>query len=145
MRKVSKSVEDTSGIAKLFADQILLNDKSGAFVVCLSGDLGSGKTSFTKAFAKHLGVKDTIASPTIILMKKYGLKNQKYKFLLHFDAYNLKNENELLNLGWKEIVSNKDNLIIIEWPEIVKGIIPADAHYIYLSHQDGDSRVLELK
>ena len=78
MRKVSKSVEDTSGIAKLFADQILLNDKSGAFVVCLSGDLGSGKTSFTKAFAKHLGVKDTIASPTFILMKKYGLKNQKY-------------------------------------------------------------------
>lgn len=144
MRKVSKNLQETNKIAKLFADKILKNDKLGALVICLSGDLGTGKTSFTKAFAKHLGVRDTIASPTFILMKRYDLKNQKHKFLLHFDAYNLKNENELLNLGWNEIVGNKDNLIIIEWPEIVKGVIPADAHYIYLSHQDGDSRVLEL-
>ena len=145
MRKVSKNLEETNEIAKLFADKILKNNKSGALVVCLSGDLGAGKTSFTKAFAKHVGVRGNVASPTFIVMKKYALKQQKHKSLLHFDAYNLKNEKELLNLGWNQILSNQDNLIIIEWPENVKNIIPTDAHYVYLSHNEGNSRVLELK
>ena len=79
MRKVSKNLEETNEIAKLFADKILKNNKSGALVVCLSGDLGAGKTSFTKAFAKHVGVRGNVASPTFIVMKKYVLKKKKIK------------------------------------------------------------------
>ncbi len=145
MRKVSKNLQETNKIAKLFVDKILSAKKAGALVVGLSGDLGAGKTAFTKAVAKYLGVKSKVDSPTFVIMKKYPLKKQKHKALLHFDAYRLEDEKELLNLGWQEIVSNKDFFIIIEWPENVKKVLPKDVQYIYFSHHEGDSRILELK
>ena len=145
MRKVSKNLKETNKIAKLFVDKILSAKKAGALVVGLSGDLGAGKTAFTKAVAKYLGVKIKVDSPTFVIMKKYPLKKQKHKALLHFDAYRLEDERELLNLGWQEIVSNKDFFIIIEWPENVKKVLPKDVQYIYFSHHEGDSRILELK
>lgn len=145
MRQVSKNLEETNKIAKLFVDKILQTQKDGALVVGLSGDLGAGKTAFTKAVAKYLGIKSKVDSPTFVIMKKYPLKKQKHKALLHFDAYRLKDEKELLNLGWNEIVSNKDLFIIVEWPENVKKVLPKDVQYIYFSHHKGDSRILELK
>lgn len=145
MRKVSNNLQETNKIAKLFADKILSAKRAGALVVGLSGDLGAGKTAFTKAVAKYLGVKSKVDSPTFVIMKKYLLKKQKHKALLHFDAYRLKDEKELLNLGWNEIVSNKDLFIIVEWPENVKKVLPKDVQYIYFTHNEGDSRILELK
>ncbi len=144
MRKVSKNLQETNKIAKLFADKILQNKISGALVVGLSGDLGTGKTAFTKALAKHLGIREKVDSPTFVIMRKYNLKNQKHKALLHFDAYRLKDEKELLNLGWQGIIGNKDHLIIIEWPENVKKVLPKNTQYIYFTHNEGDSRILEL-
>jgi tRNA threonylcarbamoyladenosine biosynthesis protein TsaE len=158
MRQISKSIEETSEIARLFLNKILENKNraSGALVVCLSGDLGAGKTAFTQAAARHLGLKNKIISPTFVIMKKYpvpeqarygagSLKNRNFKFLFHLDAYRLKNEKELLNLGWEEIIKDKNHLIFIEWPENVAKIIPPGAKFIYLSHDKNGYRKLEIK
>jgi tRNA threonylcarbamoyladenosine biosynthesis protein TsaE len=148
MHKISKNVEETEALAKIFLAEILKGKKqpAGATVVGLSGDLGAGKTAFTKAIAKHLGIKNKINSPTFVIMKKYPLKkNPNHEFFFHLDAYRLKNEKELLYLGWEEIIGNKDHLVFIEWPENVSKIIPKHARFINISHQKNGHRKFELK
>ena len=147
MKKVSKNIKETAEIAKIFLEKILKDKKNtkNATLVCLSGDLGAGKTAFTQGAAKYLGVKNKIVSPTFVIMKKYSLKSKKHKFLFHLDAYRLKNEKELLNLGWKEIVGNKDHLVFIEWPENVRKIIPEHARVVKILHAEKGKRILELK
>jgi tRNA threonylcarbamoyladenosine biosynthesis protein TsaE len=144
---ISKNTKETSEIAKMFLDKILRNNKKqkGALVVALSGDLGAGKTVFTQAIGKHLGIKHKITSPTFVIMKKYVIKLEKYNFLFHFDAYRLKNEKELLNLGWEDIINNKNHLVFIEWPENVEKVIPVGANFVYISHLKDGYRKLELK
>ena len=106
-------------IAKEIIKKIVLDKKEVATIVTFSGDLGAGKTTLTKEIAKQLGVVDNVISPTFVIMKIYKLNHKKFKNLIHIDAYRLDNYKELINLGWNKIITNKDNLIIIEWPERV--------------------------
>lgn len=144
---LSKNIEETAEIAKAYIENIVKNrtHKERALVVCLSGNLGAGKTAFTKAIARHLGIKETVNSPTFVIMKKYPINLEGYKFMFHLDAYRLKDENELLLLGFEEIINNKEHLVFIEWPENVKKIIPSHANYIYISHKEDCQREFELK
>ncbi len=145
MKKVAKNLAETSEIARQVLESILPGLSDRALVLGLSGDLGAGKTAFTKALASHLGVGDHVHSPTFVLMKKYDLKNQKHKRLYHLDVYRLEKEQELLDLGWREILSDADNLVLIEWPEKVVGVMPEDARYLYIQNGDDESRIFELK
>lgn len=144
---LAKDIKETAEIAKIFLTEILKDNKNKnkALVLGLSGDLGAGKTAFTKIVAKHLGIKERVNSPTFVIIKKYPIKLKDYKFLFHLDAYRLKNENELLNLGWEEIVSNKEHLVFIEWPENVPKAIPAQARFVYISADKDGHRKFELK
>jgi tRNA threonylcarbamoyladenosine biosynthesis protein TsaE len=144
---ISKSAKETGEIAKIFLDKILANknNQGKATIVALSGDLGAGKTVFTQAVAKHLQIKGKVASPTFVIIKSYKLKAKSHKLFFHIDAYRLKNEKELLNLGWEEIINNTEHLVFIEWPENVSKVIPADAKFIYFSHSKNGHRKLELK
>jgi tRNA threonylcarbamoyladenosine biosynthesis protein TsaE len=143
---ISKNLKETKEIAKIFLDKILKDQKrKNALVVGLSGDLGTGKTALTKFSAKHLGIKKRIFSPTYVIMKKYALKLKGYKFFYHLDAYRLKNEKELLHLSWKEIISNKENLVFIEWPENVSKAMPSNTKYIYITHTKNGGRNFKLK
>lgn len=147
MRRISKGERETARIAKIFLKKILSEraERRGALVIALSGDLGAGKTTFAKAAAKHFRIKEKVSSPTFVILKKYPVKLKGYKFFFHLDAYRLKNEKELLRLGWGEIISDKSHLIFLEWPENVKKIIPSDAKFICLSHNKNGQRNLELK
>lgn len=148
MKKISKNIKETTEIAKIFLEKILKNKgkQKGAVIVCLSGDLGSGKTAFVQSIAKHLNIKNKINSPTFVIIKKYIIKKTKeHDFLFHLDAYRLKNEKELLYLGWEEIIKEKGHLVFIEWPENVEKVIPKNSFYIYFSHQKDGSRKLEFK
>lgn len=123
MKYISNSIEETQKIADDFIKNISpKSDK--AFVVGLSGNLGAGKTAFTKCIAKSLGVGETVTSPTFVIEKIYELENQKFSYLIHIDAYRLESGEELLNLGWQRIISNPKNLILIEWPEKVSSVVP---------------------
>jgi tRNA threonylcarbamoyladenosine biosynthesis protein TsaE len=133
MIKKSKNLKETEEIAKSFLRKLKMQ-KKGATIVGLYGELGTGKTTFTQHFGKYLGIKRKINSPTYVIIKNYELQIKNYKKFFHIDAYRLKNEKELLSLGWDEIISNKEHLVFIEWPENVIKALPKKHHKIYITH-----------
>ena len=129
MRVISKSLEDTKKVAQEILAKIFDKKDNGAMVLLLEGDLGSGKTTFVQFLAKELGVKNQLTSPTFVLMKSYKIPNPSterlnlsVKNLVHLDAYRLNSGQDLSNLGWTELISNPDNLIVLEWPERVASL-----------------------
>lgn len=149
MQYISNSTEETSKIAIEILDT-LKQKENGALVIGLSGELGAGKTTFMKAFAEALGVEETIQSPTFVIMKSYplpfgeGAGGGVFKKLIHIDAYRLESGEDLLKLGWKEIVENRDNIICIEWPEKVSEILPNNYINIKFEHVSENSRKIVL-
>lgn len=91
----------------------------GAFLLLLSGELGAGKTTFVQALGRVLGVKERLVSPTFLIQKEYETKDKTFRRLVHIDAYRLKSKSELEELGWKELVSDPETLVVVEWPEQV--------------------------
>ena len=106
-----------------------------ATVVALQGDLGSGKTYFVQNFGKILGVTEPIISPTFVIMNIYRIDWRGFKKLVHIDAYRLEKEQELLNLGWEKLLEDSENIIFIEWPERVEGLIPKESKRILFKHE----------
>ncbi len=125
----------------------LVPHKAHATVVALSGELGAGKTTFAQAVAEAFGVEEVVTSPTFVLEKIYalpvqeGLKGQKFTRLVHIDAYRLRGVHELEHLGWRELLQDPGNLIVLEWPERVAEAVPKDVIRITL-HGSGDSRTI---
>ena len=144
MNRISKKTEDTKEIAKTFLARLKFR-QAGATMVGLSGELGTGKTTFVQFLARELGVKRKVASPTFVIMKRYAIKNSKYKNLFHLDAYRLKNEKELFHLGWEEVLSKKENLVFIEWPENVIKALPKKYYKIKITHTKEGHRKFEIK
>jgi len=122
---ISKSEAQTKKVAGLLAQEIIKKPlkTNGAVLIGMEGELGSGKTMFAQGFAKELGIHQRITSPTFVLIKKY-------RNLYHIDCYRLNKPKELLNLDFKEIISNPKNIILIEWAEKVKSILPDDIIWI---------------
>jgi tRNA threonylcarbamoyladenosine biosynthesis protein TsaE len=122
---ITKSAKETKkagfALAKKLKNKPLLKH---AFVVALSGNLGSGKTTFTQGFAEGLGIKENILSPTFVIQKDFLITNGVFNNFYHIDAYRLKNPEELLELGFKDLIKNPENLIIIEWADKIKKILP---------------------
>ena len=143
MKHISRNLEGTQKIAKDFVYSIKKKEK-GATVVGFYGDLGSGKTTFVQNIAKVFGVSETVTSPTFVIEKIYELNNQNFQHLIHIDAYRLEKSEELLHLGWNELISDKNNLILVEWPEKVENIMPKHIK-INLKHtKDEGSRQIEM-
>lgn len=143
MKYVSKSLEETREIAEEFVRSLEIGEK--ARVVALAGDLGSGKTAFCQAIGSTLGVLETMQSPTFVIEKVYPIDYHGFKHLIHIDAYRLEHFKELLHLGWDKIISEKENLILIEWPERVFDIIPEGVQNIYFKFVDEKTREIEYE
>ncbi len=139
----SKSLEDTASYARQFLHEIL-PQKDLATVVVLSGDLGAGKTAFTKELGSLLGIpSQEITSPTFVIEKIYEIKNDIFERFIHIDAYRLDSSLELLSLGWDDIVKNPKNLIVIEWGERVCGIFPKKIYELHFTFVDEDTRTIK--
>ncbi|MEI6478871.1 MAG: tRNA (adenosine(37)-N6)-threonylcarbamoyltransferase complex ATPase subunit type 1 TsaE [bacterium] len=140
MKIVSKTPEQTEDLAvKILRRITALPPKKTATVLSLKGDLGSGKTTFSQFFAKRLGVKETIQSPTFLIIKRYQTFNHIFKNFFHIDAYRIENENEILNLDFSKTIEDPENIILIEWPEKIPSLIPSDAFEIYFDHGDNEN------
>lgn len=98
--------------------------RRGALVFGLEGNLGSGKTTFLQGFAKGLGIKQKILSPTFVIIKRFQVSSSRFQDFYHIDCYRINNPKELLNLGFKEIVKKPANIIAVEWSERIKQILP---------------------
>lgn len=147
--KIKFSKNEIPKISEEIINKILKMDNQKAKIITLSGDLGAGKTTLTQELAREFGIKGNIVSPTFVIMKIYNINlNSKYyshfKKLIHIDAYRLDSSEELFKIGWKELISDKDNLILIEWPEKVKEVIGNSDFKIMLSHVDNETRLIEF-
>jgi tRNA threonylcarbamoyladenosine biosynthesis protein TsaE len=113
----------------------------GGEVIALLGDLGGGKTQFTKGIAKGLGIKEEIVSPTFTIERIYPGSEIT---LHHFDFYRLGVYDPEIAEEVQELQSEKTNVVVIEWAKNLDGILPKDFLEIYFHYLDGDSRKLEL-
>lgn len=106
--------------------------ESGATLVKLSGELGAGKTAFTKAAAAALGIEETITSPTFVLEKIYQLpEGRAFKRFIHIDAYRLERGSDLAPLGFDELMQDAANLVFLEWPEkVVDALVVFPARHL---------------
>lgn len=139
MEVVLKNIKDTEKLAKKVAKDLL---KATPSVLALYGNLGSGKTTFTQFLAKALGVKEKILSPTFVIMKTYKRdtntrihtnNTNRIRNLVHIDTYRLVSAKDLTALGLKDLLKDKENILVIEWPEKIEKLLPKNTVRIYFS------------
>lgn len=143
MEKVAQTLEEFNAEAARFA-LVLVPKGAGATLVTLSGELGAGKTAFTKAVANALGVDEVVNSPTFVLEKIYRLESEASKFrrFVHIDAYRLEKGSDLAPLGFDELMQDAGNLILLEWPEKVADALPSPAVKISISARSDGTRTI---
>lgn len=125
----TESVEETLQIGEQLGK---LLDKGN--IVCLSGDLGAGKTSFAQGIAKGLGVKDYVTSPTYTIINEYEGRLPLY----HFDVYRLNDVEEMHELGYEEYFFS-DGVVVLEWADMVRDLIPGERLWITILNTRGDN------
>ena len=130
----SRDQEDTLEIA-----QNIESEKFPGMVICLNGELGSGKTVFVKGFASALGIDENITSPTFNLIKEY---NNGELPLFHMDAYRLDDDVESTGLN---DYFNSDGILIIEWADMIEKYLPNERLDIYFKVVDENTRLLVFK
>ncbi|MDD2202950.1 MAG: tRNA (adenosine(37)-N6)-threonylcarbamoyltransferase complex ATPase subunit type 1 TsaE [Bacilli bacterium] len=114
-------------------------EKFPNMVICLEGDLGSGKTVFAKGFASSLGIEEVITSPTFNIIKEYNVGELP---LFHMDVYRL--DGDVSSLGLEEYY-NKDGIVIIEWADIIRDYLPKERLEIKIKVIDEDTRIFIFK
>lgn len=143
---ISHSLEETREIAaKWLAEVSAEKNADEATVVGLSGHLGSGKTAFVQAVAAELGVEEQVTSPTFVIMKLYETKNEAFPRLVHIDAYRLEEGRELEALEFEKIVADPRNLVMIEWSENVKEMLPEGTRAIEFEAVGEGERWVEFR
>ena len=127
---------------KNIAYNIAKNAKKGD-IYCLCGDLGAGKTSFSKGFCEGLLIDDEITSPTFTIVNEYTSGTLEF---YHFDVYRINDIEELYDIGYEEYFFG-NGVCLIEWAELIKDIIPKNATWINISkglNKDDNYRVIEV-
>jgi tRNA threonylcarbamoyladenosine biosynthesis protein TsaE len=126
MRKkyLSKSPAQTRKLGKILAKEVLETKSEKGLVVGLSGDLGGGKTTFLQGFARGLRIKEKVLSPTFVILRRLKIKSPRFKNLYHIDCYRIQKTKEILDLDFKNIVSSPQNIVVIEWSDRVRKILP---------------------
>jgi tRNA threonylcarbamoyladenosine biosynthesis protein TsaE len=150
MKIISKSEKQTYNLAKKFTRKL-----KGGEILCLVGDLGAGKTAFTKGLAAGLGVKNIITSPTFVLMKVYSFSSPLRKgrlggvkgteLFVHIDAYRLSDGRQLEDIGAKDYFNQPDSVTVIEWADRVKDIWPKKIIEIKFKILEGNKREIIMK
>lgn len=132
MEYISNSIKDTEKFAKQIAKSL-----NGGEVLGLVGNLGAGKTTFTQALGKALGVKQTMTSPTFVLMKIYPLNHPSAKYLCHIDAYRLTTQEDLIAIGANDYIGQPETITVIEWADRVEKVLPHNIQIITFKNSTG--------
>ena len=141
MEIIAKSTKETEELAAKLAKRLT----SGA-VIALYGELGSGKTTFTRYFCEALGFESRVQSPTFVIVRRYKDANHKtLQRIHHLDLYRLKDRSELLDLDLDQFFGDKNALTIIEWPEIAEDAFPAHAVRIKFEVLSNEDRKIHVE
>lgn len=174
MEIITKSAEETFQLGKKIGADLKENPyvneadwvpqgwrrkENRALVLTLTGELGSGKTTFLQGLADGLGVKQRIISPTFILLRKYGIlldshigydikgRRPLLKNFYHLDLYRLEGgiEEQLVELGYEEFVNEPESIIAVEWAEKASGVYPDDLLWFKFEDLGGDERKIIIR
>jgi len=140
---LTKSPSQTKKLGKNLAGRIFkIKSFKKAIVLGLMGNLGGGKTTFLQGFAKGLGVRERVLSPTFVLMKRFFISKKSF---IHIDCYRIKKDKEIMALGFKDIISDSRNIVAVEWANKVKKIMPKDAIFLKFEFIDKSTRKIMIK
>lgn len=146
MEYITQNAEETKEIGRKLSANL-----KGGDVFALCGDLGSGKTTFVQGFAEGLGISARVNSPTFIIVRTYSIPTSKNNFpllatLYHVDLYRLeKNVNdELAQLGLIEAVDDKKSIVVIEWAERARDMLPKHTRWIQFKNVDENKRKITI-
>lgn len=161
MKYISNSPKETKKIAAKILKQARKKERKGALVLALRGDLGAGKTNFVQGIGEYLKISRNITSPTFVIMKLYSLGvrpscatvaepegltlQEPFSTLYHFDCYRILVSKEILDLEWKDIISKKENLILIEWAENIKDILPKNSVWVIIKDKTENKREIIVR
>ena len=136
----TESADQTKKIGSMYAKKI----KNGGLLL-LYGNLGSGKTTFAQGFAQELGITRHISSPTFLLLRSYEIpQNTEGKFY-HFDLYRLENGQGIDDLGFKEILQNSRNIVVVEWADKLTTSELLKSTKLYFDYVGDDQRTIVEK
>jgi len=128
---ISHSPEETEEFAFNLASEI-----TAPRVICLTGDLGAGKTAFTRGFARYFGIEKGVSSPTFIIMHRYNGS----EVINHYDLYRIGDFDELLDIGFEEQIES--GISIIEWPDNFMEYLPENKIIIKITRLGETERMI---
>lgn len=126
----TKSIKIPLSKAEEYAQNLAMEIKGGE-VLALIGELGSGKTTFTKALGKALGIRQSISSPTFVMMQEFKVPKRKL-YLYHLDLYRTKSFKDVAGLGITQWWGHPETVTVIEWADKIQNQLPSTAKIIYL-------------
>ena len=133
----SHSEEETEKIASLIAAALAPGD-----TVLLRGNLGAGKTVFSRGFARGLGCEDTLSSPTYTIVQEYQLPSGAR--LYHMDLYRIADAASALGFGVDEFIDDPKAYKLIEWPERIESLLPEKCLTVEITHEGDEERSLRI-
>jgi len=139
MDVITKSSEETQRTGEDFAASL-----KGGEILALTGDLGSGKTTFLQGLAKGLGITQRIVSPTFIISHEYPINDKTF---FHIDLYRLEGDlrSEIKNLGLDDVWGKEENVVAIEWAEKITEYLPEKTIWISFEYLGDDERKIMIK
>lgn len=133
-----KSLEELDDAAATILQSIHPNR-----IICLYGGMGAGKTTLIKSLCKAMGVNDTVVSPTFALINEY--KTETGEPVFHFDFYRINKLEEVFDFGYEEYFYSDHGICLIEWPELIESILPAEGVIRFkIDVIDNDTRLISL-
>jgi tRNA threonylcarbamoyladenosine biosynthesis protein TsaE len=134
---ITKAAEETENLAKEFSREI----KPGA-VIALHGDLGAGKTVFSRGFARGLGITESVSSPTYTIIQEYKLPGGQWFY--HLDLYRIQDSAAALAFGADEYIQEKTSISLLEWAERIPSLLPPDTIHVRIKHLSENEREITI-
>lgn len=134
---------ELAGVARKLIERAAAGDPARASVIALHGDLGAGKTALVKRIAEELGVEEEVTSPTFLIMRRYDTEDERFRSLVHIDAYRIEAPEEMLPLRFSEVLAAPQSLVCVEWPERIAALLPEEAQRVMIDI-DGEARMFSF-
>lgn len=124
---------------------LCISKADSACILALVGDLGAGKTTFSKTFLHQLGVKQHVQSPTFSIINSYDIAHNGFEKIFHIDTYRIEDLKELEVLHIEDVFNNPKHIVVIEWADKIKELIPKDSVWMHFDHDTMETRKVRIE